>query len=135
MTTVLATDPGSGEFWSDVTGGGLPLRRCRSCTRTFVLPLPSCPYCAAEGPEVIQSSGRGRLHSWVVVHIAFDPAFAEDVPYCVAAIELEEGARVYGRLEGIPLDELRPEMDVERVRPGDGAAPLIFRPAARGAAA
>jgi uncharacterized OB-fold protein len=135
MTTVTATDPGSGDFWTAVSSGSLPVRRCSHCTRTFVLPLPSCPYCGTEGPDVIESSGRGRLHSWVVVHIAFDEAFGADVPYCVAAIRLEEGARVYGRLEGLPFDELRPDLVVERVVQADGAAPLVFRPSDAGGSA
>jgi uncharacterized OB-fold protein len=128
MSDVTVTDPSSGAFWTDVTSGGLPLRRCDSCTRTFVLPLPSCPYCATDGPSVVQASGRGRLHSWVVVHVAFDPDFRDDVPYCVAAVHLEEGARVYGRLEGLPFDELRADLAVVRVPPAAGAPPLVFRP-------
>ncbi len=120
---------GSAAFWTDVERGGLPLRRCHHCARVFVLPLPSCPYCATEDPGVIQSGGTGSLYSWVVVYHAFDPAFAGDVPYVVAAVQLDESARVYGRLEGVPFDALLPGLRVERVpaNPGEGP-PLIFRP-------
>jgi len=132
MTTVAGTDPESDAFWADVKSGGLPLRRCTCCTRTFVLPLPSCPYCAAEHPEVIQARGTGRLYSWVVVHHAFDRAFAADVPYVVAAVELDEGARVYARLEGMELDTLVADLPVERVAHvrADGP-PLVFQPLRR----
>jgi uncharacterized OB-fold protein len=34
----------------------------------------------------------------VVIHRALHPAFAGDVPYTVAAVDLDEGARVFGRL-------------------------------------
>jgi uncharacterized OB-fold protein len=133
MTTAVGgTGSDSEAFWADVEAGGLPLRRCRNCSRTFVLPLPSCPYCATEDPEVIQAKGAGSLYSWVVVHHAFDPAFAGDVPYVVAAVQLDEGARVYGRLQGIAFDAITPDLTVERVAPTDSKRPpLVFRPVAR----
>lgn len=45
-------------------------------------------------------SGRGRVYSWVGVQRALTPAFEADVPYTIATVELEEGARAFGRLEG-----------------------------------
>ena len=36
----------------------------------------------------------------MVVHRAFDPAFASEVPYTILTVDLDEGARVVGRLIG-----------------------------------
>jgi uncharacterized OB-fold protein len=62
--------------------------------------MPSCPYCAARECSVQTTSGKGSVYSWIVVHRAFDPAFASEVPYTLASIDLAEGGRVVARLEG-----------------------------------
>jgi uncharacterized OB-fold protein len=63
--------------------------------------MPACPYCAAPGGEEFSASGDGSIYSWIVVHRAFDPAFEAEVPYTLATVELAEGCRVVGRLEGM----------------------------------
>ena len=44
----------------------------------------------------------GTLWSFAEYHRAFDPAFADDLPYTVALVELDDGPRMYGRLLGDP---------------------------------
>jgi len=127
-TTVEGTDPESAEFWAGVVSGVLALRRCSVCAKTFVLPLPSCPRCATPEPEIIQAAGTGTLYSWVVVHHAFDNAFAGQVPYVVAAVALDEGARVYGRLDHVASDELGPGLQLELLPPAPDGPPLVFGP-------
>ena len=86
-----------------------------------------------EHPEIIQARGTGRLYSWVVVRHAFDRTFAAEVPYVVAAVTLDEGARVYARLEGIELADLVPDLPVVRVAPVGGDGPsLVFHPLGTG---
>jgi uncharacterized OB-fold protein len=59
-------------------------------------------------------SGLGRVYSWVVVHQASLPGFAEAVPYVVAAIELDEqvGLRLIARMIGCEPSEVRADMRV-----------------------
>ena len=45
--------------------------------------------------------GRGTVYSWVGVRRALDPAFADDGPYTVAAVDLDEGARIIARLDAL----------------------------------
>jgi uncharacterized OB-fold protein len=91
-------DATSAEFWHGLERGELLLSRCRSCGRASFPPLPSCPHCASEDLRSFPGSGRGTLYSWVVVHIALDAAFADEVPYTVVAVDLEEGGRMLARL-------------------------------------
>jgi hypothetical protein len=51
-------------------------------------------------------SGNGTLVSFTVIHIAPDE-FAEEAPYYIAIVELDEGTRVSARLLG--YDPLKPE--------------------------
>ena len=54
--------------------------------------------------EHVEAEGTGQLYSWVVMRRALDPAYADAVPYVVAAVELTEGARIFSRLVNIDID-------------------------------
>jgi hypothetical protein len=58
-------------------------------------------------------SGRGRIFSYVVYHRVYHPAFAQEVPYAVAVIELDEGPRMISNVIGIAPDKLSCDMKVE----------------------
>lgn len=50
----------------------------------------------------IDAEGRGTVHSWTVAHYPFDPSVAGDLPYVLVTVDMAEGVRVLGRLEGAP---------------------------------
>jgi uncharacterized OB-fold protein len=58
-------------------------------------------------------SGRGRIFSYVVYHRVYHPGFADEVPYAVAVIELDEGPRMISNVVGIASDKLVCDMKVE----------------------
>jgi uncharacterized protein len=87
-------------FWDALAEGRLLVPNCLSCGRSFFPPMPSCPRCAATTLALEESPGIGRVYSWVTVRIALDPAFTDDVPYSVVAVDLAEGARILGRFVG-----------------------------------
>jgi len=80
----------------------LRLERCGACGRHRVEPMPSCPWCGDPRTEAVDAAGTGRVYSWVTVHRAFDEAFAQDVPYVIGAIELDEECRVFARVDAPP---------------------------------
>lgn len=102
VTGVIApdVDGDSAWWWEALAEGRLLLPRCEGCAACFFPPLESCPRCGGRDIAGVESSGRGAVYSWVVVHIALDPAFAADVPYTVVAVDLEEGPRLFGRWQG-----------------------------------
>ena len=59
------------------------------------------------------TSGRGRIFSYVVYHRVYHPGFADEVPYAVAVIELDEGPRMISNVVGIAPDKLVCDMKVE----------------------
>ncbi|HZV48499.1 MAG TPA: Zn-ribbon domain-containing OB-fold protein [Candidatus Dormibacteraeota bacterium] len=93
-------DEDSRAWWEALAEHRLLLPRCRDCERTWFPPTPGCPHCGGTSVELVESSGRGRVYSWVVVNRALAPAFTADVPYTILAVDLEEGARMFGRLVG-----------------------------------
>lgn len=71
-----------------------------------------CPVCQSMKTDWAESTGRGQVYSWVVVTHPVDAVIADQVPYAVAMIELEEGVRVVGNVAGCGPDELQAGMRV-----------------------
>jgi uncharacterized OB-fold protein len=97
-------------FWESCRRGQLCLQRCVACAAWRYPPAPVCPRCAATEACWTPISGKGRVHSFVVYHRAFHPAYAEEVPYAVALVELDEGVRLLLRVVECPPETLAIEM-------------------------
>lgn len=55
------------------------------------------------------STGRGRVHSWIVSH---HPTRPDDAPRIVALVQLEEGARLVTNLQDVEADQVVNDMTV-----------------------
>ncbi len=95
-------DADSNFFWNGLREKKLLIQRCGDCGRGRFPPMPRCPYCASTKSLTAEAGGGGTIYSWIVVHRAFDPAFTNEVPFTLATVDLDEGARIVGRLEGAP---------------------------------
>ena len=60
-------------------------------------------------------SGRGKVFSFVTYHRVYHPAFAKEVPYVVALVELAEGPRLLTNIVGIAPDKVACDMPVKVV--------------------
>lgn len=92
----------AGSFRDGLAAETLLLRVCATCGRAAYPPMPGCPSCGHDEGETVVSKGDGTLYTWTVCHVAFDPSFADDVPYTVGLVEVSEGARVLARIGGDP---------------------------------
>jgi uncharacterized OB-fold protein len=61
--------------------------------------MPSCPWCGAEGGADVEADGTGTVYSWIGVARALTEEMTNEVPYCVATVDLDGGGRLQGRLE------------------------------------
>jgi uncharacterized OB-fold protein len=100
-------------YWDGLLEHRLMLQRCQLCGRHWHPAGPWCPFCWSRERAWTQVSGRGRVSSWVVFHQPYFRAFADDVPYHVAEIELDEGPRLLSTLVGVPNDEISLGLEVE----------------------
>lgn len=92
-------------FYGHAQNGVLHLQRCRDCGAYQHPPRHRCPACGSAVLEWVPSEGRGTLYSWAVTHRAYDPGWADQLPYVTGVVELEEGVRLVGALEGVdPAD-------------------------------
>ena len=81
--------------------GTLHLQRCRACAAFRHPPRYYCPACFSGEWDLVPSTERGVVYSFVVSHRSVDPAWAEQVPFATVAVELDEGPRVLGALRGL----------------------------------
>lgn len=103
------------EFWEGCRRGELLMQRCRDCGTFRFFPRPMCHVCNSFNREWAKVSGRGKVYTWIVVHRSRHPAFAKEVPYVIASVQLDEQAdlRIIGNLEGIPIKDIKLDMPVE----------------------
>jgi len=87
-------------YWDATRDGRFVIPACAACGHRFMPPAKVCPKCLSDQVSFQPASGRGKVFSWIVVHRPQHPAFMEDAPYPVAIVELDEGPRLHGRLEG-----------------------------------
>ena len=106
-------NPDNAPFWEGCREHRLLLPFCTECGRPHLPPGPVCPYCFSERLKWRPASGRGQISSFVVVHKAWFPAFAPDIPYNVAQIELEEGPRLTAAILNAPPSALAIGLPVE----------------------
>lgn len=103
------------EFWGHCAHERLCFQRCKGCGTWRHLPRNMCAACGSSEWEWAASSGRGKIYSWTVAHQAMHPALADEVPYVVVVVELEEGVRMVSRTRDIAPGELALDLPV-RVR-------------------
>lgn len=99
---VPVIDPGSAPYWTALDQQRLLLKRCGACGKAHFYPRELCPYCYADDLVWFEASGLGAIYSFTVCHRSAGPAFAADVPYVVALVDLAEGPRMMTRIIGDP---------------------------------
>ncbi len=107
--------PESLPYWQAAKEHRLALPKCEDCSQFWFPPSRTCPHCLSTNVSFQNVSGRGKVFSFVTFHRVYRPAFAEDVPYVVALVELEEGPRVLTNILGVTHEDVRCEMPVEVV--------------------
>jgi uncharacterized OB-fold protein len=103
----------SAEFYAHLATGELRLQRCDDCERWRHPPRILCGACGSERWTWRPVSGRGAVYTWTVTHQALLPSFADDLPYAVVVVELDEGPRLVTAVRGIEPGALRVGLTVE----------------------
>ncbi|MFI0812488.1 Zn-ribbon domain-containing OB-fold protein [Streptomyces echinatus] len=87
-------DTDGAPFWEYAARGELRVQACGDCGEPRFPPRPCCPHCQSFASEWRPVSGRGRVWSYVVPHPPLLPDYAEQAPYNVVVVELEEAPRI-----------------------------------------
>ncbi len=121
-------------FWDGLKEHQFLLYRCKRCG-TCYWPMAYCrkheDIPSLEEMEWVPTSGRGHVFTWLVVHQVLHPAYADETPYAMAMVELEEGPLFPTRLTGCAPDTVKVGLPVEvayRDVPETGMTLPLFRP-------
>ena len=100
-------------FWEGTRQGELRIQRCGGCGLLRHPPGPMCPECGATKPKYLVSEGYGVVYSYVVHHHPQVPG--KQTPFVIALVELDEGVRMLGELDGEPSVGQRVEVVFTKV--------------------
>jgi uncharacterized OB-fold protein len=110
---VPVPDEASKPFFDGARQRRLMVQRCSACG-TMMWPVkPACINCLSPDVEWVQVSGKATLYSFVLMHQVYHPAFATEVPYNIAEVDLVEGLRIISNIVGCSNAELTIGMELE----------------------
>ena len=84
-----APNPDTKPFWDACKNHELRAQQCSACGRFRWPPQGVCPSCYSWDFEWAKLAENGTVCSFVVVHYASVPAFADDIPYVIAQITID----------------------------------------------
>jgi len=82
-------------FWEACRRGELLIQKCNSCEEFQFYPRGICSNCWTTDIAWFKSSGRGTVWTYTVTYQNRTAGFAEEVPYILALVELEEGVKMF----------------------------------------
>ena len=124
-------DEQSQPFFDGAARGVLMIRGCQACGARLAPTIETCTECLGDDLAWVQASGRGTLFTFAIMHRLYHPAFADDIPYNLAMVELEEGPRLQSNIVGVANHELTVGMALEVTfdQVAKGVSLPRFRPA------
>ena len=101
-------------FFEELKNNKLMATRCAKCGALRCPPSIDCPKCLSSEVEWVELSGKGKLLTHTVVHIA-PASLVKKAPYIVGIIELNEGPRMMAQLVNVKPENLRIGLPVQVV--------------------
>lgn len=119
-------------YWDGCARHELLIQQCKECSTHQFYPRVMCTKCSGRSLEWMRASGRGRVKSFTIVRRAVSEAYAAEVPYVVALVELDEGPTMMSNIIGCNVDDVLIGAQVEVVfdQWQDGVVVPKFRPVA-----
>ncbi|MFQ5833255.1 MAG: Zn-ribbon domain-containing OB-fold protein [Candidatus Thorarchaeota archaeon] len=85
---------------------------CKNCDTYYFPPRLVCPKCRRKGQlEEYKFKGLGNIHTFAIVRQAPEN-FKRQVPYVVAQVELDEGARITAQIVNVDPEDVEIGMRV-----------------------
>lgn len=125
-------DVESEPFWNGCLENRLMIMRCERCRKNYFYPRAHCPFCWSADTHWIEASGRGKLHSFSILHQHHAEPFASRVPYATIIVALDEGPHMLSNWDfNVPLEQMVCDLPVKVrfFRVADKLAIPLFGPA------
>ena len=85
--------------------------RCKGCGKLHYPPRLVCDGCRGRDFETRRMCETGQVLTWSVIRVA-PPAFAQEVPYVVAVLEMDDGVRIMAQVADVATEEMKIGMRV-----------------------
>ena len=112
---IPAVTPEMKPFFDAAKRRELVVQRCTQCGTHRFPAREICSNCLSRAAEWVKVAGAGEVFSYNVMHQVYHPGFADEVPYAVAVIKLEEGAKMNSNLVGVKPHDIKIGMRVQVV--------------------
>ena len=93
-------------FWDGARSGRLVVQKCGDCGKHRFPASTICDACLSEQAAWVEVSGQATVWSVCEFHRVYFKGFANEIPYNVALVRLDEGPRMYTNLVGISYGTL-----------------------------
>jgi uncharacterized OB-fold protein len=116
-------------WWQQANEGKLTIQRCTQCQALRHPPRPMCGDCRSMSWDFVESTGRGKVASFTVLHHPKFPGY--DYPLIIVLVDLAEGTRLTAELHHCERTDVTFGMAVESYihEDDDGFKIPMFRPA------
>jgi uncharacterized protein len=117
-------------FWGAAREHRLLIQRSQKTGQAVFYPRSVSPFGPNDELEWFEASGRGTVYAFTVARRPTAPQWANDTPYVVAIVELDEGARMttnivdcdpdevhIGMRVVVAYDDVTPEVTLVKFRP------------------
>ena len=105
-------DEASQPFFDGAREGRLMLMRCERCGTLRFPSRMHCDSCLSTEVAWVAASGDGTVRTFGIMHQCYHPAWAAELPYNLAVVELAEGPRLVTNLVGVANEEIAVGMAV-----------------------
>ena len=124
--------PESRAWWESCREGKLLIQQCRGCGHYQFYPRIVCTRCMGDDLNWVQSSGQATVRSFTICRRPVSAAYAADVPYVIALVQLEEGPTMMCNILQCDPESVATGMPVEVIfeKWSDEISVPQFRPAA-----
>lgn len=116
-------------FWEACAEERLVAQRCTVTGQFWLPPSPVSPFSRKAKWDWVELSGSGKIWSFINMHQIYFKSFADDVPYNVCQIKLDEGPVLLSNVVGCAKEDVKIDsaVRVEFLRVSDSISIPKFR--------
>ncbi len=95
------------KYWREIPHRyRLEAGKCKQCGKIYFPGRLICPECGGREFDTIQLKREGKLLTYTIIHVG-PSRFADQVPYVVGIVELQDGVRLLCQVADCDLDRLQ----------------------------
>ncbi len=121
--------PTPSRYWREIPQRyRLEAGKCKNCSYVAFPPRQICPRCQSRQFEAITLADSGKVITYTIIRVPPRP-FADQAPYAVGIIELDDRVRLMGQIVDCNFDDLKIGMRVKiefRMIYQEGEAGVIY---------